>query len=73
MVLIAGAMIGRYWAIPLLAMGWAIALIIDGSCRGDCVWTSLLLAGVNAVVGVAIGIGIRRLFSVGGTRNKGSA
>jgi len=58
--IVAGLVVGR-WAVPVIAVAWAIWLLIDGSCSGTCSPTAALLAAANAVVGVAVHRGIRFL------------
>lgn len=59
-VLIAGLLIGRWWFVPLAAVGWCVLLFLDGDVEGVSGYLGgAALGAVNAVVAV----GIRQLIS----------
>lgn len=71
--ILAGLVLGlrvRWWAIPMVAMAWAIviAFIVDMSSA----LAGGVLGGVNASVGVLVAVGLRKLFHVVGRRHRPS-
>ena len=62
MALVLGLAVGRWWAVAVAAIGWAIALVATGVVGlDDSALGAAALAAVNATVGVAIHVGVTRV------------
>ena len=49
----------RWWAVPIVALGWSLVVALGESAN---LFAGVLIGGVNALVGVMLAIGLRRLF-----------
>ena len=60
--LVLGLVVGRWWAVAVAAIGWAIALVATGVVGlDDAAIGAAALAAANATVGVAIHVGVTRV------------
>lgn len=59
--IVAGLIVGRWWAIPLIGLAWAAWILIEAVCAGWCFAQASLLGAANAAVGVAMHRGARHL------------
>lgn len=59
-----GALVGRWWALPVAATAWVVLLRVDAPCGWDCAFGGAALAALNAAGGVAI----HRMFRIGACR-----
>ncbi len=53
-LLVLGAVVGRWWAVPAAALGWVVLVAAAGDCGPDCWPPAAALASVNTAVGVAL-------------------
>ena len=51
--LLAGLVVGRWWAVPVVGAVWAIVVVVFGDCGASCIPGALLLGAANCVAGVA--------------------
>jgi len=58
-MLLVGLVVGRWWVIPLGALGWAVLLLATGPLGAG----EILAAGVLGAANTAIGVLVRRLGS----------
>ena len=59
--LVLGLAVGRWWAVAVAAIGWAILLVATGVVGlDDDAVLAAALAAANATVGVAIHVGVAR-------------
>jgi hypothetical protein len=56
-ILIGSAIVGRLWAVPLLALTWAVPVALTTSGGAEVLVSAYTLALVNG----AIGVGLRQL------------
>ena len=69
-MLLVGLVVGRLWAIPLGAVGWALLLLVTGVLAVGDAPLAMFLGGANVAVGIAVqrfvGWPLRRLRSAAG-------
>ncbi len=58
-VLLPALLIGRWWVVPILALGWAV--IVGGDCDASCRVAAAGLAALNALVAVGVHQVVRKL------------
>ncbi len=58
-LLLPGLVIGRWWLVPIAAVGWPVLLIIDGVGTGNT-WGFTVSAGALAAGNVGIAVGVHR-------------
>ena len=51
----------RWWAVPIVGLGWGLVVALGNSAN---LFVGALLGGVNALVGVMLAIGLRRLLHI---------
>lgn len=61
--IVAGIVVGRWWAIPVIAVAWTMWLLIDGICSGECSGGAFVIGAANAALGVGVHRGIRALIT----------
>jgi hypothetical protein len=62
--IVAGFVLGmwlRWWTVPVVAVGWGVTVAFGNSAN---VFAGALLGGLNALVGVALAISLRRLLHI---------
>ena len=50
--LFAGLAIGRWWAIPVIGLGWALVVVAIGDCDAGCAPFAAARGAANGAVGV---------------------
>ncbi len=59
--IVLGLVVGRWWAVAVAAIGWALALVATGVVALDeGAVGAASLAAANAMVGVAVHVGVTR-------------
>ncbi len=58
-LLLPGLVIGRWWLVPIAAVGWPVLLIVDGVGTGNT-WAFAVSAGALAAGNVGIAVGVHR-------------
>jgi hypothetical protein len=53
-VLLPALLIGRWWFLPVASVGWAVVVLVDGSCDLGCSPGAAALGLANAFVGVLV-------------------
>ena len=51
----------RWWAVPIVGISWGVLVAVGNSAN---LFAGVLIGGVNALVGVALAVGLRRLFHI---------
>lgn len=50
--LLAGLVVGRWWAIPAIGLGWAAVVGAFGECGAGCIPVAAALGAANGAIGV---------------------
>jgi hypothetical protein len=53
-LLVVGAVVGRWWAVPAAALGWVVLVSVAGDCGPDCWPAAAALGFLNTAVGVTL-------------------
>lgn len=60
--IIAGMIVGRWWAAPVIGAVWTLWIAVDVACDVQCISTSFGLASINGAIGILIHKAIRAIF-----------
>lgn len=60
-MVVAGLVVGRWWAIPLGGLAWASLLVPFGDCGWSCLPLAAVLGAANTAVGVVVHVAVGRL------------
>ena len=63
--IIAGLLLGlwiRWWAVPVIGVAWAVVIVLV--VEPSAAFGAGLLGAANALVGVLVAVGFRRVFAI---------
>ena len=60
-MIVAGLVVGRWWAVPLGAVAWSGLVVAFGDCGWGCVALASLLGAANTAAGVGVHVAVRAL------------
>lgn len=69
--ILAGLVLGlwlRWWAVPIVAVAWAVVIVLVADPTSAL--GGVLLGAANALVGVLLAVGLRKLFDLAATRDQ---
>lgn len=69
-LLLAGAVLGRWWTVPIVAVAWAGTVVVAGDADFsiESVALAFLIGALNTAAGVLIGLLLRAAYRMALTR-----